>query len=1014
MPITRILHLSDLRNCGSSGQSSAVRGAAWEELLDAIADVGLVDLIAVTGDLSVTGRSEEFSAVTPFIEGTCARLGVSLDRVFAVPGGRDLGQGLAPAQEQELLALARRDPAGVSAWIAGGAAPPDGADPAWYAAVFARQRAFWRWLTDELRLPEHRAVDALGYRARLPIAGSHAHLEVYGLNSAWLGSRHANPDTTLLGREQVLGIVRDAAGAPRPGLRVALVHHPPAALADAEACVRVLDGAVDLVLCGRAPHPRLEELVAGARVFTAGSLSGGSAGPPSCQLIQIETDAAGRPIGFAARIWTWSSAGSCWLNDAPELPAARRGRLYWSGTAPAAIRNAPPRSGRPRTLEAVLEQIFASSDELRKWLYMRAPEIYPHLPGGTASISELAFAAREHLEKRGLFDDELLDALADFSPAHGLAVVALGNHRATVASTPTSTVKPVTSARAPASPQTDSILQRQLNQAQQRRDNLRGAGLDATAIESEILTLRRMLRQGPATLAGEALGDGRYVLQGVLGRGGFATVWRARDSVDKCDVALKILHPQDAQDAARRERFSRGARAMQKLKHPAVVRVLSLWGAEQAQPFFVMEFVDGPNLHEAVIHGPRLAVSEIVEIACTIGEALAEAHAREMVHRDVKPANILLDRRGSAFLTDFDLVRARDTTGGTRTGGMGTVLYAAPELVQNAEDADPRADIYGLGMTVLFMLFGKELPYKDTVRNPEAILERVECAAATKQVILQAIAWDREKRFPDIASFCVALRSSSAPSPAVLPRAAPSPAVKRRAALELWAFAVLALALVSTVVALGSWSTGPPAALAKDAQVSPIRSALDDGPSPPPIAEPTPEHVESSPPLPPEAEQDEPSSTSTTGALPPGAPVQTEKGTPGAKQGGGKRPLPSVKSKVIPVGEKPLESGPAKETPLTAEEARPLIEEALHDFGDKQRRSCRNKVNKTDTDEPLTLDEGVDVRVTVDTDGRVTTAVSIGEAEGTPLADCMAERLKRERFTPFRGNMEPFILTFKI
>jgi len=121
-----------------------------------------------------------------------------------------------------------------------------------------------------------------------------------------------------------------------------------------------------------------------------------------------------------------------------------------------------------------------------------------------------------------------------------------------------------------------------------------------------------------------------------------------------------------------------------------------------------------------------------------------------------------------------------------------------------------------------------------------------------------------------------------------------------------------------------------------------------------------------------------------------------------------------VKSKVIPVGEKPLESGPAKETPLTAEEARPLIEEALHDFGDKQRRSCRNKVNKTDTDEPLTLDEGVDVRVTVDTDGRVTTAVSIGEAEGTPLADCMAARLKGGRFTPFRGNMEPFILTFKI
>ena len=135
---------------------------------------------------------------------------------------------------------------------------------------------------------------------------------------------------------------------------------------------------------------------------------------------------------------------------------------------------------------------------------------------------------------------------------------------------------------------------------------------------------------------------------------------------------------------------------------------------------------------------------------------------------------------------------------------------------------------------------------------------------------------------------------------------------------------------------------------------------------------------------------------------------------PDAKKGGMRRPLPSVKSKMIPGGDKPPESPPAKEIPLTAEEARPLIERALRLFGDKQRKICRNKVNKTDTDEPLTLDEGVDVRVTVDTDGRVTTAVSTGEAEGTPLADCMAERLKRERFTPFRGNMEPFILTFKI
>lgn len=1020
MPILRILHLSDLRNCGSAVPSAAVRGVAWVELLDEVAEVGLVDLIALTGDLASTGRGEEFSALTPFLERTCARLGVSPDRLFVVPGDRDVGPALTSSQESRLIALASRDPGGVSAWIAGCGPPPAGADPGWSAAIFARQRSFWTWLTDELQQPERRVVDALGYHANIPIAGSHAQVQVYGLNSAWLSSQNLPGGAALLGRDQVSAIVRDASGATRPGFRLALVHHPPSAIADGEECSRILAGAVDLVLCGDGPHRRFAELTKGVRVLATGPLGDESAGASSCQLIQIETDSAGRPIGFAARIWTWSAAQACWLSDAPGVSAARRGRIYWSGTAQAVPRH-PLRFGRAPTLEGVLAQLFASTDELRKWLYMRVPEIYADLPGGTASLAEISFAARELLERRGLFDDELLDALADFSPAHAPAVVELRDR--TAAPAPMQAAMVATSRPASIPTQADSVVQHSLSSAQQRRANLRDAGPDAAAVESEILALSGLLRQGPGAKPGEALANGRYVLQDVLGRGGFATVWRARDRVEKRDVALKLLYSQDAQDPARSDRFFRGARAMQQLKHPAVVRVLSAGGREQPQPFFVMELIDGPNLHDSVIRGPRLRLADIVAIACTIGEALVEAHARGMVHRDVKPANILLDRAGSAFLTDFDLVRGRDTTGGTRTGGMGTLLYAAPELVQNADDADARADIYGLGMTVLFMLFGKDLPYKDIVRNPEAILARVDCPAAMKRTVLNAIAWDREQRFSDMASFCAALSETDGSQLAAASRAVMPVSVKRRAFVEVWVFAAVALALVSTVIALASW-TGSPTSRADETPAAP-------GPK---VERPVLVPVQKKLPLPPHVEPDSSQRDMPGPATPASPPVESppmeslpaESPAPTAgpktKSAGSRGEVSRSITKVAPKDADPVlkvEPLPPKDVPepapmRTAAQARPLIERELRVFGDRNRVACRKKTNDTDPSEPLKLDEVVDIKVVVNSDGGVASAVSTGTGEGTPLADCMAGKLRGARVSPFVGGAEEFTLNFSI
>src|SRR5262249_54520321 len=135
-------------------------------------------------------------------------------------------------------------------------------------------------------------------------------------------------------------------------------------------------------------------------------------------------------------------------------------------------------------------------------------------------------------------------------------------------------------------------------------------------------------------------------------------------------------------DPQRRERFFRGARVMMELKHSAVVRVFDPRGEDDAFCYFVMELVPGGNLRDAVLCQRAHPARWLIAIL-QVGEALAEAHKKQLIHRDVKPANVLLDEHGDAKLTDFDLVGAPDTTGGTRTGALGTVVYAAPECLES-------------------------------------------------------------------------------------------------------------------------------------------------------------------------------------------------------------------------------------------------------------------------------------------------------------------------------------------
>jgi serine/threonine protein kinase len=303
-------------------------------------------------------------------------------------------------------------------------------------------------------------------------------------------------------------------------------------------------------------------------------------------------------------------------------------------------------------------------------------------------------------------------------------------------------------------------LSEELEKAWARRQNLEEAGLNTDQVDQEILNLRRALREGGQLRAGDTLGDGRYLLIEHVGRGGFSTVWKAEDRRRGETVAVKVLHSQLAAEPSRRERFFRGAHRMVELAGDAVVPILQADGEDSGYFYFVMRLIAGGDLQQAVLR-KRVSSGDIPRIILQVGSALARAHThtKKLVHRDVKPSNILLDEDGTAWLTDFDLVFAADTTGGTRTGALGTFLYAAPEMMERPQDADPRADVYSLGMTAIFGLSGRELTHL-VLRDAEKVIRGLACTDEVKSVLRRAVELEKEARFSDAGELCEALRSA--------------------------------------------------------------------------------------------------------------------------------------------------------------------------------------------------------------------------------------------------------------
>ncbi len=213
----------------------------------------------------------------------------------------------------------------------------------------------------------------------------------------------------------------------------------------------------------------------------------------------------------------------------------------------------------------------------------------------------------------------------------------------------------------------------------------------------------------------------RYRLEAKIGSGGMGTVWRATDVLLDRTVAVKLLHEGLGSDAAFAERFRREARSAASLAHPNVVAVYDT--GEAVVPFIVMEYVNGESLHQMLQRRGPLPVEDTARIARSVLAALAHAHARGLIHRDMKPANVLFDAAtGQAKVVDFGIAKGLEDTGGlTKTSGLiGTAAYLSPEQV-SGQDATPASDLYAVGCMLYCCLAG-EPPFTGT--TPIAIAMR--------------------------------------------------------------------------------------------------------------------------------------------------------------------------------------------------------------------------------------------------------------------------------------------------
>jgi len=322
---------------------------------------------------------------------------------------------------------------------------------------------------------------------------------------------------------------------------------------------------------------------------------------------------------------------------------------------------------------------------------------------------------------------------------------------------------------------------------------------------------------------GTALADGRYVFERHLGSGGMASVWLARDQALDRPVAIKVMADTLADDDRWLERFKREARAAAALSHAHIVKVFD-FGIEEHRPYLVMAHISSGSLRDRIRDGG--ALPEPAGLARELLGALGHVHAAGIIHRDVKPGNILLDEHDRSHLTDFGIARPHDAETMTQTGMvMGTMRYLAPEVAEG-EPATERSDLYSAG-GVLGEVAGEHPP-------------------APVRGLIEALTEQDPERRPSSAEDALALLDGKAPTRAMAPTAAtrelraPQPTTRERAGDAMqrldelirrpWfpaaagILGVLALAVI--VIALAGGGEGGPGAGAA-ATPAPASAPLD-------------------------------------------------------------------------------------------------------------------------------------------------------------------------------------------